>query len=80
MANNIEFQLFAPYNRGAALIGSFSDWEEIPMQKGDDGYFRTQVALEDGEYQYKFRVQSRSWFLDPDAWVDIVGIGPIINT
>lgn len=72
MANNIEFQLFAPYNRGAALIGSFSDWEEIPMEKGDDGYFRTQVALEDGEYHYKFRVQSRSWFLEPDAWVDIV--------
>jgi len=72
MANNIEFQLFAPYNQGAALIASFSDWEEIPMKKGDDGYFRTQVALEDGEYHYKFRVQSRSWFLEPDAWVDIV--------
>jgi 1,4-alpha-glucan branching enzyme len=71
MANPIEFQLFAPYNKGAALIGSFSDWQEIPMQKGEDGYFRVTVDLEDGTYQYKFRVQSKSWFLEPDQWVTI---------
>jgi 1,4-alpha-glucan branching enzyme len=65
MASQIEFQLFAPYNKGAALIGSFSDWKDIPMEKGEDGYFRTQVELEDGVYQYKFRVQSKSWFFEP---------------
>lgn len=53
-------------------MGSFSDWEEIPMEKGEDGYFRTQVELEDGSYQYKFRVQSKSWFFEPDEWVDVV--------
>lgn len=72
MAAPIEFNLFAPYNEGAALIGSFSNWEEIPMQKGEDGYFRTKVNLEDGVYQYKFKVRSKSWFLEPDAWVEIV--------
>ena len=72
MAGKIEFALFAPYNKGAALIGSFSDWEEIGMQKGEDGYFRTTVELEDGVYQYKFRVQSKSWFFEPDQWVDVV--------
>jgi 1,4-alpha-glucan branching enzyme len=41
------------------------------MKKGDDGYFRTTVDLEDGVYQYKFRVQSRSWFFEPDQWVEI---------
>jgi 1,4-alpha-glucan branching enzyme len=71
MASPIEFSLFAPYNKGAALVGSFSDWEDIPMKKGKDGYFRTQVELEDGVYQYKFRVQSKSWFFDPDQWVDV---------
>ena len=54
MAALIEFNLFAPYNKGAKLIGSFSNWEEIPMEKGKDGYFRTKVELEDGVYQYKF--------------------------
>ncbi|HEY9606973.1 MAG TPA: alpha-amylase family glycosyl hydrolase [Allocoleopsis sp.] len=72
MANQIEFNLFAPYNKGAALIGDFSDWKEIPMEKGEDGYFRTKVELEDGVYQYKFRVQSKSWFFEPDQWVDVV--------
>ncbi len=71
MASPIEFNLFAPYNKGAALIGSFSNWEEISMEKGEDGYFRTKVELEDGVYQYKFRVQSRSWFFEPDQWVDV---------
>jgi len=72
MAAPIEFNLFAPYNEGAALIGCFSNWEDIPMQKDEDGYFRTKVELEDGVYQYKFRVRSKSWFLEPDRWVEVV--------
>jgi 1,4-alpha-glucan branching enzyme len=72
MTHSIEFALFAPYNKAVNLIGSFSDWEEIPMQKDDDGYFRTTVELEDGAHQYKFRVQSKSWFVEPDQWIDIV--------
>jgi 1,4-alpha-glucan branching enzyme len=67
----IQFQLFAPYNENATLIGCFSNWQEIPMQKGEDGYFRTQVDLQDGRYQYKFRVQSKSWHLEPNQWVEI---------
>lgn len=41
------------------------------MKKGEDGYFRVTVDLEDGEYQYKFRVQSKSWFFEPDQAVDV---------
>ncbi|UBF26504.1 DUF3459 domain-containing protein [Kovacikia minuta CCNUW1] len=67
----MEFKLFAPYNEAAALVGSFSDWQAVPMQKGEDGYFRVTLDLEDGIYQYKLRVQSRSWFLKPDEWVEI---------
>lgn len=72
MANLIEFKLLAPYNREATLIGSFSEWEEITLEKDKDGYFRTEIELEDGDYEYKFRVRSKSWFLEPDEWVDIV--------
>lgn len=71
MASQVEFSLFAPYNNAAALIGSFSNWEELPMQKDKEGFFRTKVELEDGTYQYKFRVQSKSWFFEPDQWVDV---------
>ncbi|MDS3861518.1 alpha-amylase family glycosyl hydrolase [Thermosynechococcaceae cyanobacterium BACA0444] len=72
MIHPIEFQLFAPYNKAVALIGSFSAWEDIPMQQGEDGYFRAQVELEDGTYHYKFRVQSKSWFVEPDQWLEVV--------
>jgi 1,4-alpha-glucan branching enzyme len=72
MANLIEFELFAPYNKEAALIGSFSEWENIPMTKDDRGYFRTKIELEDGVHLYKFRVRSKSWFVEEDEWLDVV--------
>ena len=71
MSSSIEFKLLAPYNKAATLIGSFSDWKEISMQKDESGYFRTSIELEDGVYQYKFRVQSKSWSNEPDEWVEI---------
>jgi 1,4-alpha-glucan branching enzyme len=71
MAASIEFKLWAPYNKAASLIGSFSNWEEIPMEKGKDGFFLTSVKLEDGVHQYKFKVQSKSWFFEPDQWVAV---------
>ena len=72
MISIIEFDLFAPRNNGVALIGSFSGWKDIPMEKGEDGYFRTQIELEDGTYQYKFRVQTKSPNFEPDQWLDII--------
>ncbi|MBD2183942.1 alpha amylase C-terminal domain-containing protein [Planktothrix sp. FACHB-1355] len=72
MSSSIEFNLLAPNNKKLSLVGSFSNWKEIPMEKGDDGYFRTQVELEDGVYQYKFRVQSKSPAFTPDEWVDVI--------
>lgn len=72
MTSPIQFNLFAPRNKEAALIGSFSNWQEIAMEKGDDGYFRTSVELEDGVYQYKFRVQTKSPNFELDQWVDVI--------
>jgi 1,4-alpha-glucan branching enzyme len=68
----IEFNLFAPNNNAAVLVGSFPDSQEIPMEKGEDGYFRTQVELEDGVYQYKLRIKTQSPNFEPEQWVDVV--------
>ena len=65
------FQLFAPNNKAANLIADFLDWKEIPMKKGGDGYFRTTQTLADGVYQYRFNIQSKSWFYEPDEWKGI---------
>jgi 1,4-alpha-glucan branching enzyme len=70
--HQVEFQLFAPYNQAAALIGSFSDWQEIPMQLDEKGYFRISIELEDGVYDYKFRIQTRSPDLKSGEWVDVI--------
>jgi 1,4-alpha-glucan branching enzyme len=67
----IEFTLFAPNNKEVRLIGSFSDWNEIPMEKGDDGVFRATVDLADGLHQYRFKVRTKSWFFEEDSWVTV---------
>ncbi|CAD5919868.1 hypothetical protein PCC9214_00589 [Planktothrix tepida] len=56
----MEFQLFAPQNKAASLMGCFSNGQEIPMQKDESGYFQTQIDLADGIYQSKFRVRSNT--------------------
>jgi len=68
---NYEFHLFAPNNDGVILIGDFSDWQDIPMKKGDDGNFRVGQTLADGIYQYRFKIQSKSWFNEEDEWKTI---------
>jgi 1,4-alpha-glucan branching enzyme len=67
----IEFSLFAPTIEEAVLFGSFNDWQDIVMKKGEDGYFRAPLPLADGEYQYRFKVQSKSWFNQENEWVTI---------
>ena len=67
-----EFTLFAPYNEAACLQGDFSDWQDVPMEKDDKGFFRASVELKDGEYNYVFRVKSKSWFLEENEWVTVV--------
>lgn len=51
-------------------MGMWSD-QPIPMLKGKDGYFTTSVELADGCYEYKFQVQSKSWFFEKDQVVEI---------
>lgn len=58
----VTFELLAPYNEDVQLIGSWNDWQPTPMQCGDDGIWRADVALDDGDYHYKFEVVSKSFF------------------
>lgn len=71
MASSIKFELHAPYNEKVYLIGNVVE-EPVEMTKDDDGYYRTELDLEDGEHLYKFKVQSKSHFLDENAWVEVI--------
>ena len=46
-----------------SLIGDFSDWKSIPMEKKEDSFFLW-IPLKDGEYRYKFIVDGEEK-LDP---------------
>lgn len=65
--SNITFQLFAPYNKDVKLLGSWNDWQPLDMTRGDDGVWRAEVSLADGDYKYKFQVISLSWFAEGNA-------------
>ena len=59
----VSFALFAPYNESVQLVGSFVEGPDpLPMTKGDDGWWRTQLDLPDGDHRYRFRVKSLSFF------------------
>ncbi len=66
----VEFKLLAPYNETVELIGDWNNWQPVPMKKDKHGYWKVRVPLEDGEYQYKFRLKSLSYFMQGEM-VDI---------
>ena len=66
----VTLKLFAPTIEGAALIADFTRWEELPMTRDKQGYWQTAVELPDGDYSYRYRVLSKSWFCE-GKWVTI---------
>jgi 1,4-alpha-glucan branching enzyme len=74
----IEFKLFAPNNKQVELLISHTQdrqsRQQIPMVKDDQtGYFHCQVPnLQDGDYEYRFRLQTRSPNYKPDEWLEVI--------
>ena len=64
---SIEFILFAPTIAEAALIGSFSEWKNIPMSS-EHGTFRCSHEIPDGNHEYKFRIRRNN----EDNWIDVI--------
>jgi 1,4-alpha-glucan branching enzyme len=65
--SSIEFILFAPTIAEATLIGSFSEWHDIPMSF-EHGTFRCSTQISDGNHEYKFRIRRNN----EDNWIDII--------
>jgi 1,4-alpha-glucan branching enzyme len=66
----VRFRLDAPGAKKVLLAGDFTDWEAQarPMRrsKARGSTFATSIALEPGDYQYKFIVDG-CWVQDPKA-------------
>jgi len=63
-----EFSLLAPQARCVFLSGDFNHWNTSshPLEKGEDGVWKTSLRLNPGPYQYSFFVDGR-WHNDPDC-------------
>lgn len=65
--SSIEFCLFSPTIAEAKLIGSFSEWKDIPMT-GEHGTFRCSTQIPDGDHEYKFRILRKG----EEKWLDVI--------
>jgi 1,4-alpha-glucan branching enzyme len=68
--SQINLALLAPYNESVQVLGTFTNWEPRDLQRSENGWWRSEFELPDGEYEYRFRVKSKSWFA-LDQWVEI---------
>jgi hypothetical protein len=66
LATPHRFVLYLPQAKEASVVGSFSNWSAIPMQKiGDSGYWALNLDLEPGEYRYSYLVENSNRIPDP---------------
>lgn len=60
------FVLYNPKLTKAELIGSFSNWQPLQMEKiGTSGYWAITVKLPEGEHAYSYLLDSRERITDP---------------
>lgn len=61
---SVTFDCPAPNATSVAVAGSFNDWRPRPMERGNDGIWRTVLGLDPGRHEYRFIVDG-VWGEDP---------------
>lgn len=61
----VQFRIRAPHARHVALVGDFTGWQPLPMQRDGKTWTAT-VTLEPGVYHFGFQVDDR-WTVPKDA-------------
>lgn len=61
----VEFTLAAPEAGQVALLGDFTDWEPVRMER-EDGRWRVELEVRPGVHHFGFRVDGR-WHVPEDA-------------
>jgi hypothetical protein len=60
------FVLYQPDIRTAALVGSFTHWQALAMERtGAPGYWEINVSLPQGEHRYIFLIDGHRQITDP---------------
>lgn len=65
----VEFRFFRPEAVRVHLAGEFNDWRlsDLPMVRGDDGYWKARVKLPPGEFRFRY-CSDGVWFTDYAAF------------
>jgi len=65
----VEFRFFRPKARRIALAGDFNNWHQscFPMTRDADGWWRYQLKLAPGCYQFRYRGDGQ-WYTDYAAF------------
>jgi len=60
------FVIFQPEANRAEIVGSFTDWKPVPMERvGAAGYWSITLPLSTGEYRYSFLMDQGAPMADP---------------
>lgn len=70
MNGTVEFAYFRPGAQSVELAGDFNDWkpERHVLTKDKDGWWRISLALEPGEFRFKYLVDGEIWEADFAAY------------
>jgi 1,4-alpha-glucan branching enzyme len=82
----VEFRFFRPGASHVKLAGDFNYWqhEATPMSTVNDGWWRCELSLDPGVYQFKYWADGK-WFNDyasfglergPFGWNSVVVVEP----
>lgn len=65
----IEFRFFRPHARHVTIAGDFNQWNQtcLPMTKGPDGWWRHELELAPGCYQFRY-LGDGEWYTDHAAF------------
>lgn len=56
--SGVSFRVWAPFATGVAVIGSFNDWNETPLESEQDGYWSALVKGAVAGQEYKFVIHA----------------------
>ena len=57
------------------LAGTFSDWEELPVERSPSGDFVLALTLEPGHYSYKYKVDGKWCTSHMEPQVRVIRVG-----
>ena len=69
--DGVIFRFYSPSAKKVSIAGDFNGWDKnkdfmIP-DKNNPGYFTLKLSLKEGEYAYKFVIDSKKWVVDKYA-------------